>query len=143
MISVVVISMMTFLSACTDNADLHLDESWIRFTMNDKVLPDTIHANLNADFEVLLRTQSNNCSYPSLYKQIENGDTIDITNDSNESILGGEYFGAAYKQVRDVKVSLSEFRYRRGQKVKYTVIMGIRIPEVYTFMEKSLVIIID
>ena len=104
---------------------------------------DTIHANLNDNFEVLLRTQSNNCSYPSLYKQIDNGDTLDITNGSYEAPIDGEYFGAAYKQVRQIKINLNEFSFHRGQKIKYTVIMGTRIPEIYTFIEKSLVVIID
>jgi len=43
---------------------------------------DTIHANLNYNFEVLIKTQSINRSFPSFYKKVDNDDSIDISNHS-------------------------------------------------------------
>lgn len=142
MVSVIAVSSMISLSSCKDEGEDY-SVSWIRFTQDDKEMQDTIHANLNDNIVVLIRTQSNNCRIPNYYKKVDNGDSIEITNNSNELSNAGEYFGEAYKEVRELSVHLSSFNYHSGQRIKYTVIVGTRIPEIYTFIEKSIVIIID
>lgn len=151
MIIVFAITVMTFFSGCTDYGDPDLSVSWIKFSKKASfqdsnevnISKDTIHANLKDEFIILLRTQSNNCRMPNLFKQIDNGDEIEITNYYDETSVSGECFWEAYIQVRWIKVNLNEFRYQRGQIVKYKVVMGTRIPDAYTEIEKTLSIVID
>ena len=151
MIIVIAFSALTTFSGCTDYDDLDLSVSWIKFSKKVSfqdsnevnISKDTIHANFKDEFIILLRTQSNNCRRPKLFKQIDNGEEIDITNYYDETSVSGECFWEAYKQVRWIRVNLNEFRYQRGQFVKYKVVMGTRIPDAYTEIEKTLTIVID
>lgn len=150
-IIVFAITAMTFFSGCTDSGDSDLSVSWIKFSKTASfqdsnevnISKDTIHANLKDEFIIILRTQSNNCRMPKLYKQIDNGEVFEISNKYDETSISGACFWEAYLEVRWINVNLNEFRYQRGQIVKYKVVMGTRIPDAYTEIEKTLSIVID
>jgi hypothetical protein len=114
------------LSSCVDS-DIDFSESWIKYTDEDsKSVSDTIYSSLNKTFNVLVWTQSNDGSKPQIYKQIDNNEVIDITNDSYLASLSGntQESKEGYRQINRLRIDIYDGIYSTGQVIRYQTEIG-------------------
>ncbi len=114
------------------NDDLDSEEKPIR--------GDTLTVSINEKFILRIKTQSNNRSKPSIFKQIDNSEVIDISNNQSEASLESYYEDEdVYKQINKIYINLNESFFSPGQTIKYITKIGSKDG----MIEKELIIKID
>lgn len=127
------LSLFLILYSCDNDSKLDFSNSWIEYYIYDdyldssgeRVNTDTITVSINDEFIIRIKTQSNDGSKPKVYKQIGEGELVDITNIPEEATLESDYYDeCGYRQINKIHVELNKTVYSAGQLIKYITRIG-------------------
>lgn len=126
------ISLLLLLSSCSNELDY--SESWIEIYQYDDhsmsngnmIKNDTIYMSFTTLDEPLIlqvRTQSNDGSTPRFYKQIDNQERVEITEEVPVSALYTNPDGG-YRQINEIDVFVSSNLFTSGQMITLETTIG-------------------
>ncbi|MGB1216486.1 MAG: hypothetical protein ACPG5P_01345 [Saprospiraceae bacterium] len=102
--------MIIAMSSCKEDLNYYLI---VKDSSDMEILNRTIPVSLNSTFSGTLEVQAFSGSKPRIFKKINAGERIDIT-DSEETGLESEHFSEVYHQKRNLNFVMSDTEYSTG-----------------------------
>jgi hypothetical protein len=129
----IIITAGFILNSCENDSSLDFTKSWIEFYQYDNdidssgklIKEDTIMASFTKSFIIRIKTQSNDGSEPTILKQIDKDEFVDITNIPGEANLESNYRDEkGYRQINKIYIELNEDVFSSGQVIRFKTQIG-------------------
>ena len=119
----IIISFSLIAISC-DNSDDGSDfsDTYVKFyNEKEEIAVDTISFKINTINYITVRSQSKNGKIPKVFKQIDKGERIEITDNTTETTTNSQSYGSGYRETRTLIINLNEKTYSVDQTIVYIV----------------------